>query len=107
MRKKVIIGAFLMFVMLIVLTGCSSSSKETNAWICAQDLVEKELKYDASSSKFGSQSEATITDLGNGKWSVTGTVQAKNGFGTYVKKTFRASFTMTESGYKDGYVMFY
>ena len=81
-------------------------SKETDAWICAKDLVESELLYDPSSAKFGSQSDATIVDMGDGKWSVTGTVEAKNAYGTYVKKTFRATFTLTDGGYKDGYVTF-
>lgn len=88
------------------LFNSGGSSRETDAWTCAQDLVISELKYDASSAKFGSKSDATITDLGNDKWRVKGTVEAKNAYGTYVKKSFTATFTMTSSGYKEGYVTF-
>lgn len=90
----------------IILAISGTSDTDTDAWICAQDLVKQELKYDASSAKFGSKSSATITDLGDNKYMVEGTVKAKNAFGTYVEKNFVATFTLTESGYKNGYVTF-
>lgn len=104
------VGSSCLVVGLVICLFFSSfgilSNRDTDAWICAKDLVQSKLTYDASSAKFGSQSSATITDLGNNKYMVKGTVEAKNAYGTYVQKTFTATFTLTKSGYEDGYVSF-
>jgi hypothetical protein len=53
--------------------------------ICKQ-FVEKRLKAPASA-KFPRSSEATITDLGGGKFQVVSYVDSQNGFGALIRST--------------------
>ena len=95
----------------------SPSNKETNStsdtsfarhtedesWICAKKIVKDSLKS-PSSAKFCSMSEATITHEGNGKYSVSGWVEAQNSYGAVLRQTFIVTYTATANGYKNANV---
>lgn len=90
----------------IIIVGCSGEKDaKKDAWICAQKVVNDELKS-PSSAKFCSYSEASITDMGNNQYNIRGTVEAENSFGAKVKTTFRVTLTLTSSGFKDYSVKF-
>ena len=84
----------------------SARHTDSEAWVCAQKIVKDSLKS-PSSAKFCSMSDATITHLGNGKYKVTGWVEAQNSFGTVLRKNFTVTYLAQPSGFKNGSVTFY
>lgn len=90
-------------------TNSSSSyvakDREMDAWVCAQDIVEANLKS-PSSAKFCKYPEATITYCGDADYMVVGWVDAENSYGAKIRTNFIVTLTLTEKGYKNGYVIF-
>ena len=79
--------------------------RESDAWICAQDIVEQNLKAPASA-KFCKSYEATVTYTGASDYKVEGYVDAENGFGANIRTNFTVTLTLTQEGYKNGLVTF-
>lgn len=83
---------------------------ESDAWVCAQDVVEKNLKS-PSSAKFCLMSEATIhyngEEDGGSRYTVSGYVDAQNSFGAMIRKNFTVNLTVTKDGYKRATCTFY
>lgn len=65
------------------------------------ELICKDELLSSSSAKWGKN--VNITNLGNDKYSVSGTVTAKNLYGVEFTKMYFAYFTFTGEGYKEGY----
>ena len=65
------------------------------------ELICKDELLSSSSAKWGKN--VNITSLGNDKYSVSGTVTAKNLYGVELTKMYFAYFTFTGEGYKEGY----
>ncbi len=65
------------------------------------ELICKDELLSSSSAKWGKN--VNITSLGNDKYSVSGTVTAKNLYGVELTKMYFAYFTFTGGGYKEGY----
>lgn len=90
-------------------TSSSSSyvakGREMDAWVCAQDIVEAKLKS-PSSAKFCKYPDATITYCGDADYMVVGWVDAENSYGAKIRTSFIVTLTLTEKGYKNGYVIF-
>ena len=90
-------------------TSSSSSyvakGHEMDAWVCAQDIVEANLKS-PSSAKFCKYPDATITYCGDADYMVVGWVDAENSYGAKIRTSFIVTLTLTEKGYKNGYVIF-
>ena len=83
----------------------TGADRNSDAWICAKDIVESNLKS-PTSAKFCSYSEATIQSLGNNKYKITGYVDADNTFGASMRNDFTVTLTLTKSGYTNGSVSF-
>lgn len=84
-------------------SGSSSSGKkptDSEARFMAEDICKGQLKS-PSSAKWGHS--VTVTSLGNDKYAVRGTVEAKNSYGTMIMNEYYAYFTFTGKGYKEGY----
>lgn len=83
----------------------SSSSKETDAKICAVKAVEDTLKA-PSTAEFCSYSEMEATNLGGNEWKITGYVDAENSFGAMLREYWTVRLTLTDSGFTDYSVQF-
>ena len=83
---------------------CSSfKDPKKDAWVCAQDVVESELKS-PSSAKFPWYSERFITDLGNNEYMISAYVDSDNSFGAKIRSEFTVTLTLTEDGYTNASV---
>lgn len=80
-------------------------NRELDAWVCAQDIVNSKLKA-PSTAKFCSYTEATVTYNGGSDYTVEGYVDAENGYGAKIRTNFIVTLTLSEKGYKNGYVTF-
>lgn len=106
--RKMYIGTFFGFIAILIIAGslitqCThieNDSEEREAWVCAQNVVEQHLKS-PSTADFCKYTEATITDLGNSKYKISGYVDSQNSFGAVVRSYFTVTLTLTGSGYKD------
>ena len=83
-----------------IVSGCGNENKECDAWICAQHIVEEELKS-SSTANFCSYPDASITDMGDDRYKIEGYVDAENSFGAEIRTDFTVTLTLTKSGYKD------
>lgn len=113
-----IVFVFLVVVIIIVVvlgqmdkkTKGYSEEDRADAWVCAQDVVKKNLKS-PSSAKFCLMSEATIhyngEDGGGSRYTVSGYVDAQNSFGAMIRKNFTVNLTVTKDGYKRATCTFY
>lgn len=83
--------------------GKSDKIGESDAWVCAQDVVKKNLKS-PSSAKFCLMSEATIhyngEKDGGSLYTVSGYVDAQNSFGATIRQNFTVNLIVTKDGYK-------
>lgn len=93
-------------------TGTSSSTstsdggtRKKDAWVCAQDIVNSNLKA-PSTAEYCSYTSANITWDGGSDYTVSGYVDAENGYGSMVRTYFTVTLTLTAKGYKNGYVTF-
>ncbi len=82
-----------------------SPNRDLDAWVCAQDIVNSNLKA-PSTAKFCSYTEATVTHSGGSDYTVEGYVDAENSYGAKIRTNFTVTLTLTEKGYKNGYVTF-
>lgn len=75
------------------------------AFTCAEEIVKANLKS-PSTAKFCKITEATIKYMGDGRYKVTGYVDAQNGYGATVRGDFVVHFTEVydgkDIGYKEG-----
>ena len=83
----------------------SSSSKETDAKICAVKAVKDSLKA-PSTAEFCSYTEMEATNLGGNEWKITGYVDAENSFGAMLREYWTVTLTLTDSGFTDYNVEF-
>ena len=99
MKRTISLLLLLCFLLsfIVLLSGCGSSDRKIDAWVCAQDVVKGKLKS-PSTAKFCSYSPDRVADLGNNK-SYNGYVDAQNSFGAIFVKILQYT-TLTESGYK-------
>ena len=74
--------------------------REKDAWVCAQDVVENNLKS-PSTADFPWYSDEYITFLGDDKYMVTAYVDAENSFGATIRSDFTVTLILTQSGYED------
>lgn len=93
-------------------TGTSNSTstsdggtRKKDAWVCAQDIVNSNLKA-PSTAEYCSYPSADITWDGGSDYTVSGYVDAENGYGSMVRTYFTVTLTLTTKGYKNGYVTF-
>ena len=102
MKRTISLLLLLCFLLsfIVLLSGCGSSDRKIDAWVCAQDVVKGKLKS-PSTAKFCSYSPDRVADLGNNKYKITGYVDAQNSFGAMIRKNFTVTLTFTESGYKN------
>lgn len=111
--KYFLIGLLFIVAVIFIFKSCvggsnkkpSETSLKTQAWVCAQDIVKQNLKS-PSTAKFCTMPEATIRNSKNNDWSVSGWVDAQNSFGGTIRTKFLVTLTLTENGYKNGYVIF-
>lgn len=82
-----------------------TNGDEIEIWVCAQDIVESNLKS-PSSSDFCSVTDAKVYSNGGDNYTVYGYVDAKNGFGAEIRTNFTVTLTYTGSGYTNGVVVF-
>lgn len=80
-------------------------TRKKDAWVCAQDIVNSNLKA-PSTAEYCSYPSADITWNGGSDYTVSGYVDAENGFGSMVRTYFTVTLTLTAKGYKNGYVTF-
>lgn len=80
--------------------GSSARHTDSEAFSCAKAIVKSVLKS-PSTAKFCWITDATITHLGNGKYEVTGWVEAENSYGATLRQNFVVTYTATENGYKN------
>lgn len=80
----------------------TDSKKKTNIWICAQDVVNQDLKS-PSTAKFCAIQEATVYHQTGKQYFVMGYVDSENGFGAMMRTNFAVWLTMTKHGYKDAH----
>lgn len=83
----------------------NKGSRSSDAWVCAQDIAKSSLRS-PSTAKFCSYVDASITCTGGNDYTVSGYVDAENGFGATVRSYFTVTLTLTEKGYTNGYVSF-
>ena len=86
-------------------TTSDGGTRKTDAWVCAQDIVNSNLKA-PSTAEYCSYPSADITWNGGSDYTVSGYVDAENGFGSMVRTYFTVTLTLTAKGYKNGYVTF-
>ena len=84
----------------------SSNDREGEAWVCAMKVVEDNLKS-PSSADFCKMYEATITDLGDDEYMITGYVDAENSFGATIRNDFIVTLTLTDFGFENAYCEFF
>ncbi len=101
----ILVGSIIFLVLLFkgfsfLIGEGSNNSNDTRAYVCAIDVVENHLKS-PSSSTFCGFDKATVKDLGNDKYNITGYVDAQNSFGAMIRNKFSVTLTLTSSGYKD------
>ena len=100
------LGCFTLIVILIsvvtIMSMCSSgepeakdTDKTVNAWVMAQQFVEKQLKS-PSTAKYPWGYKDYVTDLGNGKYSIRAYVDSENGFGAMLRTNFYCVVQNTE-----------
>lgn len=82
-------------------TAVTDSDLKIDAWVCAKDIVEKDLKV-PSSADFCSLSEATVFSNGGSDYTVVGYVDAENSLGVEIRSDFVVTLTLTKNGYVDG-----
>lgn len=81
------------------------SKTETQAKICAQKVVEDNLKS-PSTAKFCKYSEMNVSSLDDGRWKITGYVDAENSYGAMIREKWVVTLSLTEDGYSDATVVF-
>ena len=83
----------------------TSVDRTTDAKICAQKVVEDNLKS-PSTAKFCKYAEMTAVNLGGNRWKITGYVDAQNSFGATLRENWTVTLTLTTSGFTDATVIF-
>ncbi|MCR4434128.1 MAG: hypothetical protein NUV70_08790 [Caldiserica bacterium] len=105
MREKLIRKTFLVlafFLIALSISACSTGSgtiaptgpDKIEAYVMAQVFVEKWLKA-PSTAQYPLASEATIDDLGGGRWRVRAWVDSQNSFGAMVRSNFDCTLKYT------------
>lgn len=82
-----------------------TNGDEIEIWVCAQDIVEKNLKS-PSTADFCSINDAKVYSNGGEDYTVIGFVDADNAFGANIRTNFIVTLTYTGEGYKNGSVIF-
>ena len=65
-----------------------------HAYAMSQVFVQQQLKA-PSTAEFARMSQATITDLGGGRWRVTAYVDSENGYGAMLRLSYTAVLKWT------------
>lgn len=92
--------SLLLLVLLCILGAGSSDSgssgpDEIGAFVMSQSFVEKRLKA-PSTADFCSYSDATVTDLGGGRFRVSAYVDAQNSFGAKIRTRYTCVLKSTD-----------
>ena len=92
----------LVLIGLLCVLGVGSSKDEGSgdpdkigAFVMSQTFVEKRLKS-PSTADFCSYSDATVTDLGSGKFRVSAYVDAQNSFGAQIRTNYTCVLKSTD-----------
>ncbi len=83
-------------VALLPLTGCGSSGDEGGAIAYCHQFVEQQLKS-PSSADFPSNSEHTVTELGEQQWRVSSYVDADNSFGASLRTNWTCEISYDDA----------
>ena len=94
---------FISLVLLVILCALgvgssesgSSGPDEVGAFFMSKKFVEERLKA-PSSADFCSYSDATVTDLGGGRFSVSAYVDAQNSFGATIRTYYSCVLRSTD-----------
>lgn len=88
---SMLVARGLVVLVLLTLNGCSNEFNDISAYACAQNAVKNRLKS-PSTAKFCSYTDAKITLSGN-IYTVSGYVDAQNGFGATIRSKFTVKLT--------------
>lgn len=80
--------------------GSSDYSDKIGAMTTAQEIIKRELKSPSTADFPWSIDEYVITNLGGNRWTVSGYVDAQNGFGAMIRSDWNVTFAERESGSK-------
>lgn len=69
-------------------------SDKIDAWVCAQNEIERNLKS-PSTAKFPWSGYKAV-DLGDNKWIISSYVDAQNGFGAMIRTNFMCNVEVTD-----------
>ena len=99
--------AVLFLSVMLLFTGCSDNSENNkiDAWMCAQDFVERNL-YSPADAVFCLFEDADISSLGDNKYSISGWVESKDANGETEKTEFCVTLELTENGYRNAAASF-
>ena len=86
-------------------TAVTDSNLKIDIWVCAQNIVEDNLKS-PSSADFCSIVDASVYSNGSNNYTVMGYVDSENDFGAVIRSDFTVTLTFTGNGYKNGIVIF-
>jgi hypothetical protein len=96
---KQFISLVLLVILCVLGVGCSDSSSsgptKIEAFVMSQSFVEKMLKA-PSTADFCSYSDATVTDLGDGRFRVSAYVDAQNSFGAKIRTNYTSVLKTTD-----------
>jgi len=84
-----------------------SDKEKREAWICAQNAVEAELKAPKSADFCSISDVVVIKNNSTNIYSIKGWVDAQNSLGATVRQNFTVNLKLTSSGYSDASVLFY
>lgn len=96
---KHFISLFLLVILCVLGAGSSDSGSsgpdKIGAFVMSQSFVEKRLKA-PSTADFCSYSDATVTDLGDGRFRVSAYVDAQNSFGAKIRTNYTCVLKSTD-----------
>jgi len=97
-HKHCISLSLLVFLCVLGVGSCDSGSSgpdEFGAFYISKQFVEKRLKA-PSTADFCSYSDATVTDLGGGRFKVIAYVDAQNSFGAKIRTNYTCVVKSTD-----------
>ncbi|MBE6380068.1 MAG: hypothetical protein E7047_03980 [Lentisphaerae bacterium] len=95
-----IIG-FLFFIAIMVffMVRCDTAPNNAEAWYIAKQFAKKDLKTPATADFPALHADGvTVTDLGDGQYSVSGYVDVENSFGAKVRQHFIVEVQKRQKG---------
>jgi hypothetical protein len=94
--NKHYISVLVLFLLCVLGVGSSDSGPDKiGAFVMSQGFTEKHLKA-PSTADFCSYSDATVTDLGGGRFRVSAYVDAENSFGAKIRTIYTCVLKSTD-----------